>query len=235
MKKYLSILTTLILPIQLFAFSLVGGPIKVPDEKQYIIFSNQIEQKALPNTENAAIDATLLVYNIQTQASKSTEMFYVKDNQLHPFDDSVWAIPISKMLTVAVFEYLLDHNVVDSIAFQDINIRQDFTLSGSTPFGPIIDLDNKQFLFYITFYLKYEKTGETNIKTIKYQQALTSNNVSSESYAKLTNKALSHILKDLKPWLEDNLKAQKKKNQEILISKNLLGVGSPVTKNILKK
>ncbi len=155
MKKYLLILTTLILPIQIFAFSLVGGPVKIPSEKQYIIYSNQLEQSALPNTKDAAIDTTLLVYNIQTQASKSTEMFYLKDNQLHNFKDSVWAIPVSKMLTVAIFEYLLDHNVVDSLAFQDINIRQDFTLSGTTPYGPIIDLDNNKF--FILYNILFKK------------------------------------------------------------------------------
>ena len=220
MKKYLLLLTALILPIQIFAFSLVGSPVKVPGEKQYIIYSNQLEQKALPNTKDDAIATTLLVYNIQTQASKSTEMFYLKDNHLHNFSDSVWAIPVSKMLTVSIFEYLLDHNVVDSLAFQDINIRQDFTLSGTTPYGPIIDLDNKQFLFYITFYLKNEKTNETKIKTIKYQEKLTSDDVSADLYAKLTNYALSNILKDLKPWLVDNLKIQKTK------SKNTAGTQS---------
>lgn len=224
MKKYLLILTTLILPIQIFAFSLVGDPVKIPGEKQYIIYSNQLEQSALPNTKDASIETTLLVYNIQTQASKSTEMFYLKDNQLHNFKDSVWAIPVSKMLTVAIFEYLLDNNVVDSLAFQDINIRQDFTLSGTTPYGPIIDLDNNQFLFYITFYLKNEETGETKIKTIKYQKKLTSDNVSADIYAKLTNQALRNILKDLKPWLIDNLKIQKEKNKKMPKTTNIFGL-----------
>ncbi len=55
-------------------------------------------------------------------------------------------MPVSKMLTVATFEYILDHNIVNNLAFQDINIRQDFTLSGTTTYGPILDLDDKQFL-----------------------------------------------------------------------------------------
>jgi hypothetical protein len=230
MKQYLLLLTALILPIQIFAFSLVGSPVKVPGEKQYIIYSNQLEQKALPNTKDAAIATTLLVYNIQTQASKSTEMFYLKDNQLHNFSDSVWAIPVSKMLTVAIFEYLLDHNVVDSLAFQDINIRQDFTLSGTTSYGPIIDLDNKQFLFHITFYLKNEKTNDTKIKTIKYQEKLISDDVSADLYAKLTNHALSNILKNLKPWLVDNLKIQKTKSKNTAGTQNLFNLEESIKK-----
>lgn len=227
MKKYLLIiLITILLPLELMAFSLVGDPLKVPDQKQYIIYNNQLEKKALPDTKNASIDTTLLVYNIQTQATKSTEMFYVKDNQLLSFSDSIWAIPVSKMLTVAVFEYLLEHNVVDRLAFQDINIRQDFTLSGTTPYGPIIDLDNKQFLFYITFYLKNERTSKTAIKTIKYQQAITTEKVSSDTYAKLTNQALAHILKDLKPWLIENVKAEKENNKKMPEATNLFGLGN---------
>jgi hypothetical protein len=213
MKKYLLILATILLPIKFLAFSLVGSPIKVPGEKQYIIYNKELERKALPNTKNTSIETTLLIYNIQTQATKATQMFYLKDNQLHTFDDSVWAISVSKMLTIAVFEYLLDRNVVDSLAFQNIHIRQDFTLSGTTPYGPIIDLDNNQFLFYITFYLKNEKTAEIKIKTIKYQQALTPEKVSSEMYAELTNDALAHILKDLKLWLIKDLDIMKDKSK----------------------
>ena len=224
MKKHLLILTIILLPLELLAFSLVGSPIKVPGAKQYIIYNKQLEQKALPDTKNASIDTTLLVYNIQTQATKATEMFYLKDNQLHTFDDSIWAIPVSKMMTIAVFEYLLDHNVVDSLAFQDINIRQDFTLSGTTPYGPIIDLDNNQFSFYITFYLKNEKTAETKIKTIKYKQTLTNDNISSDMYAKLTNQALRHIMDDLKPWLIKNLKIQKNQSKTSPASQNLFGL-----------
>lgn len=210
MKKKILIILTIILPIQVFAFSLVGNPIKVPGEKEYIMYSSKkIEKAKIPDTQNAVIDTTLLVYNIQTQASKATQMFYVKNNRINDFKDSVWAIPVSKMLTVATFEYLLDHNIVSGLAFQDINIRQNFTLSGTTPYGPIIDLDNKMFYFYISFYLKNEKTGKTVIKTIKYQQPLEGNNVDADIYAKLTNKALLHIFKELKPWLIKNLKTQK--------------------------
>ena len=74
MKKYLLILTTLILPIQIFAFSLVGDPVKIPGEKQYIIYSNQLEQSALPNTKDASIETTLLVYNIQNKYFQSKEL-----------------------------------------------------------------------------------------------------------------------------------------------------------------
>ena len=217
MKKYLLItLIIILLPLELLAFSLVGDPVKVPVEKQYIIYNKELEKKALPNTKNAVIDTILLIHDIQTQAAKPTEMFYIKDNQLHPFSDSVWAIPLSKMLTIAVFEYLLDHNIVGRLAFQDINIRQDFTLSGTTPYGPIINLDNKRFSFYITFYLKDEKTSETQIKTIKYQQELDSDKISSDVYAKLTNQALEHILSDLKPWLITNINIQKEKIKRLL-------------------
>ena len=210
MKKYLLIiLITILLPLELMAFSLVGDPLKVPNQKEYIIYNNQLEKKALPNIKNASIDTTLLVYNIQTQAAKATEMSYIKGHQLHSFSDSVWAIPVSKMLTVAVFEYILDNNLVDSLAFQDINIRQDFALSGTTPYGPIVDLDNKQFSFYITFYLKNERTSKTAIKTIQYKQKLDSETITPEVYAKLTNQALSHILENLKPWLIKNITAEK--------------------------
>lgn len=227
MKKYLLIiLITILLPFELMAFSLVGDPVKVPKEKQYIIYSQKIEKKSLPNTKDATLDATLLVYNIQTQATKSTEMFYIKDNQLHSFGDSVWAIPVSKMLTVAVFEYLLDNNIVDNLAFQDINIRQDFTLSGTTPYGPIINLDNEQFSFYITFYLKNEKTSMTTIKTIKYKQSLESDTITPVIYAKLTNKALAHILRELKPWLVKNIKIEKEKNKKAPVSTNLFGLAN---------
>ena len=216
MKKYLLILlVTVLLPFELMAFSLVGDPIKIPNKKQYIIYSPKIKNESLPNTKNATLDTTLLIYNIQTQATKATEMFYIKDNQLLSFDNSVWAIPVSKMLTAAVFEYLLNNDVVDNLAFQDINILQDFTLSGTTPYGPIINLDNKHFSFYITFYLKNEKTNKTQIKTIKYRQTLDSNTVSPDTYAKLTNQALDQILKELQPWLVKNIKIQKEKNKKI--------------------
>ncbi|MED7788589.1 hypothetical protein [Francisella sp. 19X1-34] len=216
MKLFL--LTSLIvtLPLKLFAFSLVGDPVKVPKEKEYIIYGKQIEKKSLPNTKNAVIDTTLLVYNIQTQVSKSTQMFYVEDDQLHNFKNSSWAIPVSKMLTVAAFEYILDHNIVDNLAFQNINIRQDFTLSGTTPYGPVLDLDHNQFFFYITFYLKNEKTGAAVIKTIKYNHKITSNDVSAHRYAELTNIALAHILSELKPWLIKNLIKQKEHNIKTL-------------------
>ncbi|MBD5784341.1 hypothetical protein IFN73_10520, partial [Francisella tularensis subsp. holarctica] len=132
------------------AFSFFGEPVKVPEQKEYVIYSKHIESKPLPYTENADISTTLLVYNIQTQASTSTQMFYLKGNRLYTFKNSYWAMPVSKMLTVATFEYILDHNIVNNLAFQDINIRLDFTLSGTTTYGPILDLDNKQFYFYIT-------------------------------------------------------------------------------------
>ena len=225
MKKFLLItLITILLPLKLLAFSFFGAPIKIPDEKQYIIYNKELGKNNLPNTANAALDTTLLVYNIQTQAAKSNEMFYIKDNQLHTFSGSVWAISVSKMLTAAVFEYLLDNNVVDSLAFQDINIRQDFTLSGTTPYGPIVDLDNKRFSFYITFYLKNEKTYETKIKTIKYQKILDSDKISSDVYAKLTNQALEYILGKLKPWLMTNIKIQQEKNINAPKSKIFFGL-----------
>ena len=64
--------------MQSFAFSFFGAPVKVPEQKEYVIYSKQIESKPLPDTENGDISTTLLVYNIQTQASTSTEMFYLK-------------------------------------------------------------------------------------------------------------------------------------------------------------
>ncbi|API87759.1 hypothetical protein [Francisella uliginis] len=218
MKKYLLTSLIIILPLKLFAFSLVGDPVKVPNEKEYIIYGKQIEEKSLPNTKNADINTTLLVYNIQTQVSKSTQMFYVENDQLHNFKNSVWAMPVSKMLTVATFEYILDNNIVNNLAFQNINIRQDFTLSGTTPYGPVLDLDHNQFFFYITFYLKNEKTGTAVIKTIKYNRKITSNDVSARRYAELTNIALAHILSDLKPWLIKNIREQKD-NSKTLKSK----------------
>lgn len=219
-KKHLLASLIIILPLKLFAFSLVGDPVKVPNEKEYIIYGKQIEEKSLPNKKNADINTTLLVYNIQTQVSKSTQMFYVKDDQLHNFKNSVWAIPVSKMLTVAAFEYILDHNIVNNLTSQNINIRQDFTLSGTTPYGPVLDLDHNKFFFYITFYLKNEKTGTAVIKTIKYNHKITSNDVSARRYAELTNIALAHILSELKPWLIKNIKEQKSDNSKTLKSKS---------------
>ncbi|APC91285.1 MULTISPECIES: hypothetical protein [Francisella] len=214
MKKYL-LLSIFFLPLQSFAFSFFGSPVKVPEQKEYVIYSKQIESKPLPDTENAIISTTLLVYNIQTQASISTQMFYLKGNQLYTFKNSSWAMPVSKMLTVAAFEYILDHNIVNNLAFQDINIRQDFTLSGTTTYGPILDLDNKQFYFYITFYLKNEKTGFTKITTIKYHQNVADDKLNANTYAEMTNTALTNIFSQLKPWLIENLKIQKHRNKEI--------------------
>ncbi|QIW11090.1 hypothetical protein [Francisella sp. LA112445] len=218
MRTFLLIFLIITLPLKIFAFSLLGDPVKVPNEKEFIIYGKQIEKESLPNTKNADIDTTLLVYNIQTQVSKSTQMFYVKDDQLHNFKNSSWAIPVSKMLTVATFEYILDNNIVNNLAFQNINIRQDFTLSGTTPYGPVLDLDHNQFFFYITFYLKNEKTGKAVIKTIKYNHKITSNDVSAHRYAELTNIALANILAELRPWLIENLKKQKNHNTKTLKS-----------------
>lgn len=220
MKKYLLLFIIILLPLETFAFSLVGDSIEIPDQKEYIIYSKQIERKALPNVEYADINTTLLVYNIQTQVSKATQMFYIKNNELLQFKNSSWALPVSKMLTVATFEYILDHNIVTSLAFQDINIRQNFTLSGTTPYGPILDLDNNEFFFYITFYLKNEASGETQIKTFKYHHKITSKDVNPSEYAELTSTALTHILSDLKPWLIDNLRDQKEKNHSSPIKTN---------------
>ncbi|ALB01884.1 hypothetical protein ACH24_04320 [Francisella persica ATCC VR-331] len=214
MKKYL-LLIILFLPLQSFAFSFFGAPVKVPEQKEYVIYSKKIESKPLPDTKNANISTTLLVYNIQTQTSTSTQMFYLKGNRLYTFKNSYWAMPVSKMLTVATFEYILDHNIVNNLAFQDINIRQDFTLSGTTTYGPILDLDDKQFYFYITFYLKNEKTGFTKITTIKYHQKIPDDKVDATLYAQMTNTALINIFSQLKPWLIKNLKIQKHKNKEI--------------------
>lgn len=215
MKKHILLITSLILPIQIFAFSVVGDPVKIPNEKEYVIYNSKIENVDLPPSSKASVDTTLLVYNIQAQTSKATQMFYIKNNQVNNFKDSVWAIPVSKMLTVATFEYLLDNNVVHSLAFEDINIRQDFTLSGTTSYGPIIDIDNNKFYFYISFYLKNEKTNKTEIKTFKYQQQITAADVTAESYATLTNKALAHIFKELKPWLIKTIKTQKAITNEV--------------------
>ncbi|MFV9972397.1 MAG: hypothetical protein AB8V06_05755 [Francisella endosymbiont of Hyalomma asiaticum] len=214
MKKYL-LLSILFLPLQSSAFSFFGAPVKVPEQKEYVIYSKQIESKPLPDTKNADISTTLLVYNIQTQASTSTQMFYLKGNHLYTFKNSSWAMPVSKMLTVATFEYILDHNIVNNLAFQDINIRQDFTLSGTTTYGPILDLDDKQFYFYITFYLKNEKTGFTKITTIKYHQKIPDDKVDANLYAQMTNTALINIFSQLNPWLIKNLKIQKHINKEI--------------------
>ncbi|QIV94900.1 hypothetical protein [Allofrancisella frigidaquae] len=208
MKKYLLVLLALIIPAHIFAFSLLGGPIKVPEEKQFVIYNKQLEKTGLPDVEKADVNTTLLVYNIQTQAVKSTSMFYIQGNQLHTFENNVWAIPVTTMLTVAVFEYILDNNIVSNLAFQNVNIRQDFTLSGTTPYGPVIDLDEQQFYFYITFYLKNERNSETKIKTIKYKQPIASDDITANNYVDLTNDALKHILLELKPWLVHNLKAQ---------------------------
>lgn len=210
MKKYLLLsIATILLPMQLFAFSLLGSPVKVPDEKQYIISNNKLEKKASSTTKNNTIDTTLLVYNIKTPAIKDTKMLYIKDNCLHSFDNSSWATPVSKMTTIAVFEYLLANDIVENLAFRDINIHQDFTLSGTSPYGPIVDLDNKKFTFYITFYLKNEKNFKTAIKTIRYQQPLNSDKITADTYVKLTNHALDNILKELKQWVVKSLNNQK--------------------------
>ncbi|AJC48866.1 hypothetical protein IB642_01175 [Allofrancisella guangzhouensis] len=214
MKKHFLFLLALILPVHTFSFSLLGSPISVPEEKQFVIYNKQLEEKELPNAEDASISTTLLVYNIQTQAAKSTSMFYIQGNQLHTFENSVWAIPVTTMLTVAVFEYILDNNIVNNLAFQNVNIRQDFTLSGSTPYGPVIDLDGHQFYFYITFYLKNERNGETKIKTIKYKRPITSSDITANKYVNLTTDALKEILLELKPWLINNLKVQVIKNKQ---------------------
>ncbi|AEI35983.1 MULTISPECIES: hypothetical protein [Francisella] len=214
MKKYI-ILFTILLPFQLLAFSIFGDPLELPAQKQYVIYNQEMESKKLPDTGDAYINTTLLIYNIQTQASKSTQMFYIKGNRLYTFKNSEWALPVSKMLTVATFEYILDNNIVKNLAFQDINIRQEFTLSGTTTYGPILDLDNKQFFFYITFYLKNERTGYTDIKTIKYHHKIDSDNITPDSYAEMTNKALVHIFSQLKPWLLENLEKEKHKNKQI--------------------
>ena len=215
MKKYIILFTVILLPFQLFAFSIFGDPLEVPTKKQYVIYNQQIEANKLPDTKDADISTTLLIYNIQTQASKSTQMFYVKGNRLYTFKNSEWALPVSKMMTVAVFEYILDNNIVNNLAFQDINIRQGFTLSGTTTYGPILDLDNKQFFFYITFYLKNERKGYKKIKTIKYHHKFDNDNVTSDEYAKMTNDALVHIFSQLKPWLLENLQKEKHKNKQI--------------------
>ena len=89
LKKYLLTSLIIILPLKIFAFSLVGDPVKVPDEKEYIIYSKQIEGKSIPNAKNADIDTTLLVYNIQIQISKSTQMYYVENDQLHNFKKKI--------------------------------------------------------------------------------------------------------------------------------------------------
>lgn len=219
MKKHLLLITAILLPFEIFSFSLLGNPVDVPNQKEYIIYSKQIETQSLPDVKNADIDTTLLIYNIQTQVSKATQMYYIKNNQMHAFKNSSWTIPVSKMLTVATFEYLLGHNVVNSLAFQDINIRQDFTLSGTTPYGPILDLDNNEFFFYITFYLKNEKNGETKIKTIKYHHKINDGDVSANKYAELTNIGLTNIFSQLKPWLVENLKIQKDKNKKVTNNK----------------
>ena len=192
-------------------FSLLGDPVGVPEQKEYIIYSKYIEKKALPNVENADIDTTLLIYNIQTQVSKATQMFYLKDNELHTFKNSSWALPVSKMLTVATFEYILDHNLVRNLAFQDLNIRQDFTLSGTTPYGPVLDLDNNVFFFLHNLLSKNETTGETIIKTFKYHHKLTNKDINANSYAELTSTGLSTILERMKPWLIENIKQENKK------------------------
>ncbi|GAB4223575.1 MAG: hypothetical protein Kow0076_6090 [Francisella sp.] len=221
MRKYFLLLISIyFLPLNSSAFYLIGDAIKLPEQKEYIIYSSkQIETKTLPNTDNATINTTLLVYNIQNQASTSTNMFYIKDNSLHSFKNSSWALPLSKMLTIATFEYILENNIVSNLA-QNVNVRQDFTLSGTTSYGPILDLDNKHFYFYITFYLKNEKTGFTDIKTIKYQQKIDNDKVDADLYAKMTNKALVNILSQLKPWLIKNLKIQEQKNKDMLESKH---------------
>lgn len=71
MKKYIILFTVILLPYQLFAFSIFGDPLEVPTKKQYVIYNQQIEANKLPDTRDADISTTLLIYNIQTQASKS--------------------------------------------------------------------------------------------------------------------------------------------------------------------
>ena len=47
MKKYLLItLIIILLPLELLAFSLVGDPVKVPVEKQYIIYNKELEKSS---------------------------------------------------------------------------------------------------------------------------------------------------------------------------------------------
>lgn len=211
MKKYILLsIAILTIPFKASAFSIFDGPIAVPAEKAYVLHQHRGDS-GLPNIGEADVNTTMLVYTIQAQAVKSTEMFYIKDNQIHQFENSEWAIPISKMLTVALFEYILNTNAVTRLAFQDINIRQDFTLSGTTPYGPILNLDTHKFYFYITFYLTNEKTKKTLIKTIKFEKSDIDDNITADQYVDLTNIAINDIFAQLRPWLIEHLKIEKNK------------------------
>ena len=172
MKKYLLIIIlTVLLPFEIFAFSIFGSSVKIPVQQTYILNSVELANKALPDAKNANIDKNLLVMNIDTQA--------INTNAMH-----------------------------------------DYTLFGSTAYGPILNIDTNKFIFYITYYLKNERIKRTYIKTIKYEQNIHKNDpINADEYTRLTNKALLNIFKQLKPWLINVMVTQEQNAKERLIHK----------------
>ena len=171
MKKHiLLIILTIVLPLQIYSFSLVGDPIAVPVQKQYVIYNKELGYEKLPKTNDADIQTTLLLTGVDTQAIRSNRMFYTAGNQIHLFENSEWAVPLSSMLTIATFEYILSNNMVSALALKNINVVHNYTLFGSTSYGPIINADENEFFFYITFYLKNQQTQKMSIKTFKFEK-----------------------------------------------------------------
>ena len=217
MRKILKFILIAVLPLNVFAFD-IFSPIEIPNSKQYAIYTKEFANKEIPDSEEAAIETSLLIYNIQSQAVSSTNLFYLEDNQIKKFTGDSWVIPIGKMLTVALFEYVLDKNIVTKLAYQDLNIRQNYTLSGTTPYGTVLDLDNHVFYLYITFYLTNEKTNETQIKTFKFDKTgIEKMNV--DEYVQLSNDAAANIFSQLRPWLVETIKSEQSKKIPVIIPK----------------
>ena len=215
-KNILLIILTIALPLQIFSFSLVGDPIAVPVQKQYVVYNKDLSDTKLPDINNADVQTTLLLTGIDTQAIRSNRMFYTKGNQIHLFENSEWAVPLSNMLTVATFEYILRSNMVSALALKNINVVHNYTLFGSTSYGPIIDADNDGFFFYITFYLKNQQTQKMSIKTFKFEKNIDSSKLNADMYAQLTNESLANIFSQMKPWVLGEMKAQEAQNKLLL-------------------
>ena len=213
MKKILLTLFTF-LPIFCFASIFSSDPIKVPKITKYALYYQNIDNK-IPNNNKADINTTLLIYDIQMQTSTLVGMNYLENNTVKKYKNSQWMMPPSEMITTAIFQSILDKNIVTKLAYKDINIRKNFILSGTSSYGPILDITHKRFTFYITFYLTDQKDLETATKTFYFNKRVNSL-LSAEQYASLSNEALTTIIDDMEPWLKTEIIKMKKNQVKIV-------------------
>jgi hypothetical protein len=143
-------------------------------------------------------------------------MFYTAGNQIHLFENSEWAVPLSSMLTIATFEYILRNNMVSALALKNINVIHNYSLFGSTSYGPIINADDNKFFFYITFYLRNQQTQEMAIKTFKFDKNIDRSKINADMYAQLTNDSLANIFAQMQPWLLGEMMDQEAKSKLLL-------------------